>query len=296
MAMESSRRDKVLNREKAKEATYVATEHLPVDLIKKGGFDVLDIGHDYYLVKFDMQDDFARVLGRDLWAISDHYLYVKPWTPGFFIVRATINSTLVWVRFPKVSVQYYDDDLLTTLATGIGRLIKIDRNTMLANRGQFIGQIKNSKKIDKSIKSRRSDPSLSQRNTKSKNTRPIITHERPAMKTSEKTPIINKTRIVSSSTVEPTILDSPNVEMVTIAAEKFRQAFKPLPPSTGQETSSTCLHEVSDQHMLNFRAQPPDPGSQHIMAQDTPILAQVIDDDLCGGHSLDIDVVPKILA
>ncbi|KAJ8773253.1 hypothetical protein K2173_028430 [Erythroxylum novogranatense] len=96
---------KLLSRSISFKILYTKIEHI-CSLV--GGFDALDLGHDYFLVKFDICDDFDKVMGGGSWAC-----------------------------FPYVSVQYYDEDLLMALATGIGRPIKVDRNTNLANRGRF---------------------------------------------------------------------------------------------------------------------------------------------------------------
>ncbi|KAJ8765056.1 hypothetical protein K2173_010533 [Erythroxylum novogranatense] len=110
-----------------------------VELLWKptGGFDVLDLEYDYFLVKFDCQTDFDKVLAGGPWLIFDHYLTVCPWSPAFSPVNAAVTSTLVWARFPDVSVQYYDEDLLLALTSGLGHPVKVDKNTTLANRGRF---------------------------------------------------------------------------------------------------------------------------------------------------------------
>lgn len=44
---------------------------------------------------------------------------------------------MAWVRFPKLSVMYYEEDVLYAHASSIGTPIKIDVNTRLATRGRF---------------------------------------------------------------------------------------------------------------------------------------------------------------
>ncbi|XP_057745360.1 uncharacterized protein LOC130963244 [Arachis stenosperma] len=45
----------------------------------KGGFDLLDVGFDYFLVKFDVAEEREKVLLGSPWMIEGNYVAVKPW-------------------------------------------------------------------------------------------------------------------------------------------------------------------------------------------------------------------------
>jgi hypothetical protein len=57
------------------------------------GFDVLDLGFDYFLVKFDEKEDFDNALGRGPKMILDHFRTVRPRTQDFHASYAIIDST-----------------------------------------------------------------------------------------------------------------------------------------------------------------------------------------------------------
>lgn len=42
----------------------------------KGEFDIFGLGHDYFLVRFDIDEDLEVVLTEGPWIIQDHYLIV----------------------------------------------------------------------------------------------------------------------------------------------------------------------------------------------------------------------------
>ena len=48
-----------------------------------GGYDVMNVGNGYFLVKFDFQEDRMKVISEGPWMIQDHYLVVKQWSPNF---------------------------------------------------------------------------------------------------------------------------------------------------------------------------------------------------------------------
>lgn len=44
---------------------------------------------------------------------------------------------MVWVRFPGLNLLYYDENVLLGMASVIGKLIRIDQNTLRVDRGRF---------------------------------------------------------------------------------------------------------------------------------------------------------------
>jgi len=42
----------------------------------KRGFDILDIGNNFYMAKFDLEADRTKVIQEGPWMILDHYLTV----------------------------------------------------------------------------------------------------------------------------------------------------------------------------------------------------------------------------
>lgn len=59
------------------------------------GFDIMDIGHDFYMVKFEIEADRLKVIYGGPWMIFDHYLVVQQWSKDFLSPTAKIEKTLV---------------------------------------------------------------------------------------------------------------------------------------------------------------------------------------------------------
>lgn len=49
----------------------------------RGELDILDLGYDFFLVKFDLKEDLDTVLAEGPWIIQDHYLTVRRWQLDF---------------------------------------------------------------------------------------------------------------------------------------------------------------------------------------------------------------------
>lgn len=62
-----------------------------------GSFDMVDVGHGYYMIKFDLLADREKVIERGPWMIFDHCLAVQPWKPDFVASHDQVKKTIVWI-------------------------------------------------------------------------------------------------------------------------------------------------------------------------------------------------------
>jgi len=44
--------------------------------------------------------------------IFDHYLAVRQWVQDFLASQVKIESTLVWIHFPFLGMEYYDETII----------------------------------------------------------------------------------------------------------------------------------------------------------------------------------------
>ncbi|KAI9101520.1 hypothetical protein K1719_023764 [Acacia pycnantha] len=63
-----------------------------------------------------------NALTGDPWMIYDHYLTVRPWEPQFNPARATIDKVVVWIRLPRVFLEFYDKEALSFIGDRIGEM------------------------------------------------------------------------------------------------------------------------------------------------------------------------------
>ncbi|XP_019155090.1 PREDICTED: uncharacterized protein LOC109151954 [Ipomoea nil] len=99
--------------------------------------ELIDLDQDYYLARFESQNDYDAVRFVGPWMILDHYLLVQEWRPKFNPLTDSVEKILVWVRLPTISIEYFDEVILMRIGNNIGRAIKVDITTGLATRGKF---------------------------------------------------------------------------------------------------------------------------------------------------------------
>lgn len=95
-----------------------------------GKLDYVDLSCDFYFVRFSLKEDHDLVLKKGLWFIREHFLSVRPWEPNFRPDTADIASVVVWVRLPKLPIEYYDLEALKEIGNAIGTKLRIDTHTL----------------------------------------------------------------------------------------------------------------------------------------------------------------------
>ncbi|XP_057416460.1 uncharacterized protein LOC130711039 [Lotus japonicus] len=102
-----------------------------------GDFDILDVDNGFYMVKFDINEDREKMINGGPWMIFDHYLAVSTWKREFVSSTAKVTKTLAWVRILGLNMVFYDESYFLSIARVIGKPIKVDTNTLQADRGRF---------------------------------------------------------------------------------------------------------------------------------------------------------------
>ncbi|XP_021823959.1 uncharacterized protein LOC110765193 isoform X1 [Prunus avium] len=103
----------------------------------KGGWKLVDLMHDYFVVKFDLEEDLNFVLTGGLWIIAGQYLVMQHWRPGFCPATAQTTRMAAWVRVSAIQLECFDVWALKRIGNLLGRLLKIDALTTSQNRGKF---------------------------------------------------------------------------------------------------------------------------------------------------------------
>jgi len=102
------------------------------------GFQIMDNGNGYYMVKFDYAADREKVMDGGPWMMFDHYLTVQEWSEEFASPTAKVENTMVWIRFSGLNLFYYDESVSMAMASTVGRPIKVDTNTLDVTRGRYV--------------------------------------------------------------------------------------------------------------------------------------------------------------
>lgn len=74
----------------------------------KGEIALTDVGHSYYVVRFNNFDDYEFVMTQGPWMIGESYLTIRKWEPNFVSDEAPIKKLVAWARI----LEYFDKHFL----------------------------------------------------------------------------------------------------------------------------------------------------------------------------------------
>nr|XP_009790993.1 PREDICTED: uncharacterized protein LOC104238354 [Nicotiana sylvestris] len=98
---------------------------------------LIDLGWDFYIVKFSLEESMVRALHLGPWFISGNFLFVRKWEPKFVPQEATLTSTAIWIRLPQLPTEFCDKDILEKVGRKLGKLLKIDQCTSSTLRERY---------------------------------------------------------------------------------------------------------------------------------------------------------------
>nr|POE93837.1 hypothetical protein CFP56_16151 [Quercus suber] len=96
----------------------------------KGGMDCIDLGFDFFLIKFELREDVDYILKGRPWFIGQHFLAIRQWEPKFQASTTTLSSVVVWLRLPELPIEFYEHKALLKIGRVIGPVLRIDANTV----------------------------------------------------------------------------------------------------------------------------------------------------------------------
>ena len=102
-----------------------------------GRIDCVDLGHDFYSVRFALKEDLDSVLEKGPWFIGGHFLSIRPWEPFFKLGKANVSSIVVWVRLHHLPMELYKAEVLKQIGEAVDKVLRIDAHTALEARGKY---------------------------------------------------------------------------------------------------------------------------------------------------------------
>ena len=102
-----------------------------------GRIDFVDLGKDFYSVKFLVKEDMNAVLKDGPWFIRGHFLSIWPWEPFFKLDCASVSSIAVWVRLHALPTEVHEPEVLKQIGESIGKVLRIDTHIAMEARGRY---------------------------------------------------------------------------------------------------------------------------------------------------------------
>lgn len=103
----------------------------------KSGWRLIDLPNDYFLVKFNLEEDMNDILCGGPWIIAGQTLTVRKWNPGFDPMTDVIGKMAVWVRICGLPVKYFRDFAVEKIGKILGEVVRVDPVTIGQARGKF---------------------------------------------------------------------------------------------------------------------------------------------------------------
>ncbi|KAE9460294.1 hypothetical protein C3L33_07802, partial [Rhododendron williamsianum] len=98
----------------------------------EGLFNPVDLGLGFYLIRFESKSDYNKV-----YTGPRSLLTVRKWEPDFKADMANAIKTAVWMQFPFLPYEYYDEESLIEVAEKLGKPLKVDINTIEGLRASY---------------------------------------------------------------------------------------------------------------------------------------------------------------
>lgn len=77
-------------------AVYQFLSQCVCDLWKPNNrLDIVDLGQDFFLARFESNEDLNHVLKNGLWFIRQHFLAIKAWEPEFKATEANFSQVAI---------------------------------------------------------------------------------------------------------------------------------------------------------------------------------------------------------
>lgn len=103
----------------------------------KGAMVVMDLPRQFFMVRFENEEEYMEALTGGPWRVFGSYLMVQAWSPSFDPLSEEITTTPVWVRLANLPINFYHRSILMGIAKGLGNPIRVDLTTLQCERARF---------------------------------------------------------------------------------------------------------------------------------------------------------------
>ncbi|XP_077218884.1 uncharacterized protein LOC143853056 [Tasmannia lanceolata] len=100
----------------------------------KGSCSITLLDHHHVLIRLDNEFDMIRIWVKNRWWVKGHLMKVFKWTPQFRPAREEPSSAAVWIALPFLNVVFFQEDVLFSIASLVGRALAVDDPTRILSR------------------------------------------------------------------------------------------------------------------------------------------------------------------
>ncbi|XP_077217757.1 uncharacterized protein LOC143852244 [Tasmannia lanceolata] len=100
----------------------------------KGSCSITLLDPHHVFIRLDNEFDMIRIWVRNRWWVKGHLMKIFKWTPQFRPAREEPSSAAVWIALPFLNVVFFQEDVLFSIASVVGRALAIDGPTRILSR------------------------------------------------------------------------------------------------------------------------------------------------------------------
>ncbi|KAJ0970134.1 hypothetical protein J5N97_023011 [Dioscorea zingiberensis] len=102
-----------------------------------GDVTVADMANGFFLIRCSSEKMMEEILVEGPWTVNGLTLHLLRWRPDFQACFAKLSTATLWVRLYNLPPEYWDANMLEPLAASLGKVVKVDVTTMVADRAKF---------------------------------------------------------------------------------------------------------------------------------------------------------------
>ncbi|KAF6175402.1 hypothetical protein GIB67_036493 [Kingdonia uniflora] len=101
------------------------------------GFFLIPPGKGYFTIQLECEEDKVRIWGGGTWIFDGQWLRLTPWVQNFSPSTQKNSCALVWIRFPRLGMEYWEEKSLLSIARTAGHPVQVDENTLNTRTGFY---------------------------------------------------------------------------------------------------------------------------------------------------------------
>ncbi|XP_043697029.1 uncharacterized protein LOC122647778 [Telopea speciosissima] len=103
----------------------------------EAGVVLSPLGRGFFLARFEKEGDMAAFWKRGSMRVGSQTITFQRWSPRFNPNDRSTSTKLVWIRFPDLPLEYWNEKIMLSMAKAVGRPVAIDGRTKRVMFGNF---------------------------------------------------------------------------------------------------------------------------------------------------------------
>lgn len=100
----------------------------------KGESEIYYHNEGYFLIRFELRLEKEKMLYEGPFMMASRPIILKEWIPDFYFEKEVLREVPLWVRLPKLPLNYWSGDSLSMIGSVLGKPLCADECATLQKR------------------------------------------------------------------------------------------------------------------------------------------------------------------